>query len=169
MAPAGTIIWLLRRDLRVADNPILHHLATSPDHGFAHFLPVYVFPAQQIELSGFLKDGAKNPFPPAKSHIGRFWRCGPHRARFIGQAVWDTKTSLEALGSGLAVRVGMIPNVVRELIEGLKQKGETVTAVWMTSHEGVEERRDEKDVASLCEKNGAEFKLWVDEKYFIDE
>lgn len=169
MPTGNTLIYLIRKDLRVSDNPIFHHLATSKDHGFTHLLPVFVFPPHQIEVSGFIKDGSKSPFPEARSQVGRYWRCGPHRAKFIGESVWNLKTSLESLESGLLLRVGVLGNVVQSLIDGLQQKQLKVGAVWMTGLEGTEEKDEEKSVSSICEKEGIEFKEWVDEKYFIDE
>ena len=44
-----------------------------------------------------------------------------------------------------------------------------VTAVWLTEEEGVEEKREERDVRRVAKKAGVDFKLWIDEKYFIDE
>ena len=41
--------------------------------------------------------------------------------------------------------------------------------MWMTGEEGVEEKREERDVKQAASEMGTEFKLWVDEKYFIDE
>ncbi|PTD03494.1 putative cryptochrome DASH [Fusarium culmorum] len=41
MAGNKLLVYLLRRDLRTIDNPILHHLATF-DHGFTHLLPIYI-------------------------------------------------------------------------------------------------------------------------------
>lgn len=165
----NTVLYLFRQDLRTRDNPILSHLATSGNHGFTHLLPVYVFPANQVELSGFIKDGSKSPYPEARSRVGKYWRCGPYRAEFMGQAVWDIKESLEAVGSGLTIRLGSVEDAVRSLLEGFQAKGQKVGAVWMTGLEGTEERKDERDVAALCEKYGAQFKLWGDEKYLIDE
>ncbi|KAK3336111.1 putative cryptochrome [Cercophora scortea] len=169
MAQPNILVYLLRRDLRVSDNPILHHLSTSSDHGFTHFLPLCVLPANQIELSGFIKDGGASPFPEAKSSVGRYWRCGPHRAKFLGESVWDVKQSLEAIGSGLAIRVGMVGDTVKSLLGGLKNETHKVGAVWMTGCEGTEEKRDENDVASICKKDGVKFKVWTDEKYLIDD
>ncbi|KAH8812668.1 DASH family cryptochrome [Xylogone sp. PMI_703] len=184
MAPSNLLIYVLRRDLRQADNPILHKLATSPDHGFTHLLPVYVFAAQQIEVSGFLVPASdttpppKSPYPEAKSRVGGFWRCGPHRAKFLAESVWDLKSSLENVGSGLCVRVGLVRDVVSALVEGFQQNDDTgstgetklnVGAVWMTSEEAVEEKEEEKDVKEVCEKLGVGFKLWRDEKYFVDD
>ncbi|KAK5653391.1 hypothetical protein OQA88_8876 [Cercophora sp. LCS_1] len=76
MSKSNILVYVLRRDLRVADNPILHHLASN-NHGFTHILPIYVFQAHQVEVSGFLVNGAKSPYPEARSRVGRYWRCGP--------------------------------------------------------------------------------------------
>ncbi|GAB1311592.1 Cryptochrome DASH [Madurella fahalii] len=163
------LLYVVRRDLRVSDQPIFHHLAGSTDHGFSHFLPVYIFPAQQLDVSGFIKDGSANPYPDARSRLGRYPRCGPHRAKFLAECVWDLQQSLEALGSGLLIRVGMVGDVTRSLAEGLTTIGRKVAAIWMTSHEGTEENHDERAVAMVCNDFGAEFKLWEDEKYLIDD
>ncbi|ORY67320.1 DASH family cryptochrome [Pseudomassariella vexata] len=169
MSASNVLVYLLHRDLRVSDNPILHCLAKSTDHGFTHLLPVFVFPAHQIEVSGFIKDGSKSPYPEARGEVGGFWRCGPFRAKFIAQSVWNLKESLDGLDSGLTIRVGKPADVLKGMIGGLCDKGYTVGAVWMMSEEGVEEKRDEKAVSSVCSNAGVEFKVWNDEKYFIDD
>ncbi|KAL2133353.1 hypothetical protein VTI74DRAFT_2482 [Chaetomium olivicolor] len=163
------LLYLVRRDLRVADQPVLHSLATERDHGFTHLVPVYVFSAQQINLSGLVKDGSTNPFPEPKSLLLGYPRCGPHRAKFLAEAVWDLKRSLERLESGLVVRAGIVSDVLRGLAQGLAKNSQQVVAIWMTSHEGPEEKNEEKAVASLCRELGAEFRLWEDEKYFIND
>lgn len=53
MANEKVLIYLFRNDLRVADYPVLDYLA-SVDHGFTYLLPVYVFPALQMNLSEFI-------------------------------------------------------------------------------------------------------------------
>ncbi|KAI1876183.1 uncharacterized protein JN550_001679 [Neoarthrinium moseri] len=169
MSASNVLIYFVRRDLRVSDNPILHHLASSSDHGFTHILPVYVFVSNQIEVSGFIKDGSKSPYPEAKSQVAGFWRCGPHRAKIIAASVWDMKESLQSLGSDLIIRVGQYDDTLKSLLEGFKEKDQNVGAVWITSDEGVEERRDERKLASICSSSGVDFKAWVDEKYFIDD
>ena len=163
------MIYVLRHDLRLSDNPIFHRLATQGDHGFTHLLPVYVFPAQQIEVSGFLKAGSASPYPEARSAVSKVWRTGPHRAKFISQSVWDLKQSLESVGSGLVVRVGLVADVVKALLDGFREREDSVGAVWMTGEEGVEERREQRAVSALCKKLGTDFKLWSDEKYYVDE
>ncbi|GAO14846.1 uncharacterized protein UV8b_04085 [Ustilaginoidea virens] len=169
MPGSKLLVYLLRRDLRVADNPILHHLATGSDHGFTHMLPIYVFPAHQIEISGFLKDGETSPYPPARSQVGKFWRCGPHRAKFISEAVWNLKDSLEELGSGLVIRVGKSREVLDNLVKELKSTATAVNSIWMTEELSWEEVEEQKELASLCCERDIDFKIWKDEKYFVDD
>ncbi|GAB0138163.1 hypothetical protein EsDP_00006407 [Epichloe bromicola] len=169
MSRTKLLVYLLRRDLRVADNPILHHLASVSDHGFTHLLPVYVFPAHQIEISGFLKDEETCPYPPATSQVGKFWRCGPHRAQFLAESVWNLKRNLEELGSGLVIRVGSAKDVLGHLVKELKDTAASVNSVWMTEELSWEEEQEQKAVASLCSKQDIDFKIWKDEKYFVDD
>ncbi|KAF4124530.1 deoxyribodipyrimidine photo-lyase [Geosmithia morbida] len=177
------LIYLLRRDLRTSDNPILHHLETSSPsssspsspaaadderhhRGFTHLLPVYVFLPNQIEVSGLVRPGKQSPYPPAVSAIAKFWRCGPHRARFLAQSVWDLKDNLEELGSGLAIRTGDFGTVVKSILGAL---GGATAEVWMTEELSHEEKLDQDAVASACQAAGITFKLWPDEKYFVDD
>lgn len=173
MTPPNILIYLLRKDLRLEDNPIFHAAATDAAKTYTHLLPVYAFPAQQIEVSGFIPKGSKDksPYPEARSSIGKFWRCGPHRAKFIAESVWELKETLGNVGSGLEIRVGMLSDVLKELLAGFggNGRGVNVGAVWMTAEEGVEEKLDEKDCKTICDAAGVNFKLWKDEKYFVDE
>jgi len=169
------LIYLLRRDLRLADNPILHEiskLASQSHTPFTHVLPVYVFAAQQVEVSGFLSNpDLKSPYPEARSEVGKFWRCGPHRARFLAESVWDLKTDLEYQGSSLVLRAGLVGDVLEDMLAGFKnsEKETQVVGIWMTDEEGVEEKREERAVRRIADKQGIDFRLWVDEKYFIDD
>ena len=167
------LIYLLRRDLRLADNPVFHEVArlnSQSKQPFTHLLPVYVFPAAQIETSGFLEDGYKTPYKEARSAVGGFWRCGRMRSKFIAESLWDLKKDLGDVGSGLEIRVGTLEDAVRSILDGFRdQKGVEVHGLWMTSEEGWEEKQEEKQVERLMDENECEFKLWTDEKYFIDE
>jgi cryptochrome len=172
METKDTLIYLLRRDLRISDNPILHSLSTTKDHSFTHVLPLYIFNAQQLEVSGFIPqgDGAKSPYKEARSQVAGFWRCGPHRSKFLAESVWDLKEGLERLGSGLCIRVGSTSDVIRELLPQLNGKpGLNVRAIWMVGEEGVEENREERAIRDICTEADVDFKLWNDEKYLIDE
>lgn len=164
----------MRRDLRLEDNPVFWEISQKKDSPYTHLLPLYIFSAQQIEVSGFIpKDsGKRSPYPEARSAVGNFWRCGSHRAQFLAESVWDLKTSLCEAGSGLEVRVGMVGEVISNIVDAFpaeKDKEVQVGGVWMTSDEGGEEKKEESDVKRVCEKAGIEFKLFPDEKYFIDE
>lgn len=195
------LLYILRRDVRLSDNPILTAAARqvtrqqdskspsdfdthtrddsliSEHRGtlFTHLLPVYVFSAQQVEVSGFLSTPSdRSPYPEARSHVAKLWRTGPHRARFIAEGAWDLKQSLEGLGcgSGLEIRVGMVGDVVKNILEyyskGGGSKGE-ISGVWMTADESVEEKEEQDVVKRIAKENGVDFKLWSDEKYFVDE
>ena len=173
MAAPRVLIYVLRRDLRFADNPILNEVSKTfqqSQHQYTHLLPIYVFAPQQIEVSGFLaSDSERSPYPEARSPAGGFWRCGQHRAKFLAESVWDLKKSLENAGSGLEIRVGLIGHVVKDSLEAFKNSDTEVAGVWMTEEEGVEEKRDERDVRKVVEDGKIDFKLWVDEKYYVDE
>ncbi|KAF2722208.1 cryptochrome [Polychaeton citri CBS 116435] len=174
MSPkAKVLIYLLRRDLRLADNPVLHEISRinqQSQKAFTHVLPVYTFSANQVEVSGFTTEGSKSPYKEARSAVGGFWRCGRLRAKFVAESVWELKTDLEKAGSGLEIRVGTVNDVVESLLEGYRNRDDAeVQALWMTSEEGWEEKAEEESARSLTEESGAQFKLWPDEKYFIDD
>ncbi|KAI1800877.1 cryptochrome [Daldinia bambusicola] len=169
MSTNNILIYIIRHDLRVSDNPILHHLASTPGHGFSHLLPLVVLLPHQVEVSGFLTEGSKSPFPEAKSEIGRYWRCGPHRATFIAQSIWNLKDNLKQLGSDLTIRIGTYDRVLKLLVDGLRAKGVEVGGIWAIEEEGYEEKRDEKCISEACSGLGINFQKWVDEKYFIDD
>ena len=174
MVASCILVYLLRRDLRLADNPVLYDISgklRQPHCPFSHLLPIYIFPAQQVEVSGFLSSSDQpSPYPEARSELGRFWRCGPFRAKFLVESVWDLKTALERAGSGLTIRVGMLGEVIEDLLKQYrKMEGADVYGVWMTSEEGVEEKLEEQDVRRVVENAKKDFKLFRDEKYFVDE
>lgn len=173
MSSPRVLIYLLRRDLRLTDNPILHELSKTfqqSQNPYTHLLPVYVFPAQQIELSGFLSsDNERSPYPEARSRVGGFWRCGHHRSKFLAESVWDLKKSLESVGSGLEIRVGMLGQVVADLLDAFKKESIEVAGVWITEEEGSEEKKEERDVKKAAQGAHTDFQVWVDEKYYVDE
>lgn len=173
MSSPRVLVYLLRRDLRFADNPILNEVSKTfqqSQHPYTHFLPIYIFAAQQIEVSGFLSsDSDRPPYPEARSSTGGFWRCGQHRAKFLAESVWGLKNSLEGAGSGLELRVGLIGHAIKDLLEAFNKEGTEIAGVWMTNEEGVEEKREERDVRKAAGDANVDFKLWVDEKYYVDE
>ncbi len=173
----NVLIYILRRDLRLEDNPVFHALASNPGHLYphTHLLPVYIFPAQQVEVSGFIPGGLNaGPDALARSKTGKFWRCGEHRVKFLAESVWALKGSLQSVGSDLEIRVGMLAPVLSHMVDGLSRDLEggrkcKVTSVWMTKEEGPEERQEENECKKVCESAGINFRLWNDEKYLTDE
>jgi deoxyribodipyrimidine photo-lyase len=175
-APPRILIYLMRRDLRLSDNPIFHTITTelaSKNPSFTHLLPIYVFSARQIEISGLCALDSSSPWPyaEARSRVGGFWRCGPHRARFLAESVWDLKQTMENVGSGLFIRAGHLGDEVKLVCEHVKKsgKGAKVIGVWMTAEVASEERQDEEDVKKSIESFGGELRLFTDEKYFVHE
>ncbi|KAI9748383.1 MAG: hypothetical protein M1815_003306 [Lichina confinis] len=173
MSGPKILIYLLRRDLRLADNPIFYELgrlSRLSQRPFTHVLPVYVFPVQQVEVSGFLSSqDASCPYPEARSRVAGFWRCGPHRARFLAETIWDTRSMLERVGSGLEIRIGRLGEVVGRLVEAASAADGSIVAVWMTREQTVEEKMEEREVREVTQANDIQFKLFNDEKYFIDD
>jgi deoxyribodipyrimidine photo-lyase len=175
------LIYLLRRDLRLADNPIFHELSrlqkSKDTPPITHFLPIYIFSASQIEVSGFIPNSSSgnpspSPYPECRSRIAGFWRCGPHRAKFLGESVWNLKSGLETLGSGLVIRVGLVKDVINSVLDGYKchSPGKVeVAGIWMTEEESTEEKDEESDVREAAGNYGVDFRLFRDEKYYIDE
>lgn len=180
MPPPRILLYILRHDLRVRDNPVLTALAhgyfAAQPAPFTHLVPLYIFPAHQVEVSGFRSAAASSspcPFPEARSSVAGFWRCGPHRARFLAESVWAVKRALEDVGSGLVMRVGMAGEVVKEVIEEFAsaEDGAKVVGVWMAGEEGVEEKREERDVQRAGREMGVEVRVFggAGEGYFVDE
>ena len=204
-ASPRVLIYILRHDVRLSDNPIFHaasleflktkqstkatphtdtHLRDDSSVSgqdplsFTHLLPVYIFPANQVEVSGFIPDSTKEcPYPPAQSHVAGLWRTGPHRAKFMADGVWDLKDRLESLGSGssLHIRVGKTGEVVEDILQWYaneKDAGRSkvdIAGIWMTAEEGSEEKSDETDVQRVASDRGVNLRVWNDEKYYIDE
>ena len=172
---ARILIYVLRRDLRITDNPIFHELSRlqqQSQHPYTHLLPIYVFAADQVEVSGFISAPSKrSPYSEARSQVAGFWRCGPLRAKFLAESVWGLKNDLRKVQSDLVIRTGTVADVVRSVLDGYKQRKDDVevSGLWMTNEEGVEEKREERDVKRLCKEFSAEYRGWVDEKYYIDD
>jgi deoxyribodipyrimidine photo-lyase len=87
-------------------------------------LPIFVFPAQQVEVSGFLaSEHDVSPYPEARSEVAGFWRCGKHRTKFMAETVFDLQRTFRDAKSDLILRVGMIGDVLRETLATFKDLG----------------------------------------------
>lgn len=95
----------------------------------------------------------------------------------MAEGVWDLKCTLQELGCGfdLVIRVGMLEDVIEHVLDWYEnqkncQDGSAeVAGIWMTEEEGTEEKQDERRIREVVDAHGIEFKLWGDEKYYIDE
>ncbi|KAI3622001.1 cryptochrome dash [Moniliophthora roreri] len=166
------LIYLLRRDLRVSDNPILHALKTVKNSKFTHLLPLYVLSPTQVEVSGFLSsDEEKSPYPEARSRLAGFWRCGPYRAKFLAESLWDLKSSFNKIDSDLIIRIGLMEDIVRELLEADGLKGK-IGGVWLSKEWGSEEIEEERKTERVVREFGGdnvEWKVWNGEQMLIHD
>jgi deoxyribodipyrimidine photo-lyase len=169
MSKPRILILLLRRDLRLHDNPIFNALCNKKTYCHTHVLPVYIFNPSNIEVRGFLCQGQESPYPECRSRVGNFWRCGPHRCKFIAESVWDLKESLKKLDSDLILRVGKSEEVAENIIKSLKQANNDIVGVWMTSLVGTEEAKEERNVEKVATKEGVKFKKFNDGSYLYEE
>lgn len=172
MSGGRIVVYFLRRDLRIADNAILHVLSVARDyHGYTYLLPVYVLPPDQVEISGLLKDGKTSPYPQARANVSKYWKCGIHRVKFLAESVWDLKENLEYLESGLIIRAGRFQDVLRNIVvhyAGHKESPQ-VAAVWMTKGSSLEEVREEQEISSACFDLGVKYVPFRDRRAFIDK
>lgn len=64
----------------------------------------------------------------------------------------------------------MLGPVLKDLLNQFEAREDAeISGVWMTEEEGVEEKREERAVRKASENAGVEFRLWVDEKFLVDE
>ena len=55
------------------------------------------------------------------------------------------------------------------IIGQFKLQGFKVGTVWIMAEEGTKEKEDERKVAEVYQEIGAEMKLWMDKKFFINK
>lgn len=170
MSSGATLIYLMKRDLRATDNPILYGLSTT-EHGFTHLLSAYIFPSDHIEVSGLVKDGNISPYLPTRYGLSRRWRCSHLCAKFIAGSLWDLKRNLENLGSGFIILVGTFDAVLNGMIghSVANQDGPQITAVWMIVDYSPGQQREEETISAICGAHGIKFDWHYDVKYCMHE
>ena len=146
-------VYVLRRDLRVADNPVFRTLSSLSGSKDAYLIPLYVFNPTQYELSGLVKEGQTSPYPEARSRLGSFWRCGPHRIKFLAESLHDIQHSLRQKGSDLIIRAGRTDEVVSNLLQVLTKEGMAVKGVWLTKDFATEEQAEERAIRAALPKD----------------
>ncbi|KAN0060114.1 hypothetical protein ACQY0O_008088 [Thecaphora frezii] len=153
----NVLIAVLRNDLRLHDHPIFHFCADPTPSGakfkrdVTHVLPVYVWDQRHVEVGGFpnirkadKKGGGLGQRQYAKTRELGLWRCGVHRVKFMNNSVFDLRDRLRKRGSDLAVFAGTPEAVVPSLVKAIRDKGDTVEAVWMGKEVNTEEVNVEK-------------------------
>lgn len=171
MSGGATLIYLMKRDLKAADSPILYGLSTT-EHGFTHLLSVYILPPDYIEVSGLAKDGKISPCTPTRYGLSRRWRCGHLCAKFIAGSLWDLKENIENLGSGLIIRVDTFDGALNGMIQHYvaNQDGPQVTAVWVAVDSSPGQQREEVTISAICDAHGIiKFDWHYDVKYCMHE
>lgn len=96
------IHWF-RNDLRLLDNPALHHTVHLSSSANGILLPIFIFDNSRVYGSN------------VKSKLNSSRKCGPRRAQFILEAVADLRHNLERCGSGLIVKVGKPETILGEI------------------------------------------------------
>ena len=69
----------------------------------------------------------------------------------------------------MEIRVGVLGQVVKHVLDTFTNEKTEVVGVWMTEEEGVEEKHEEREVKKVADAAQTEFRLWIDEKYYVDE
>lgn len=137
------IIWF-RNDLRVEDNVVLDKALKIADKIY----PVYIF----------------NPKEYANNELG-FPKVGPHRMRFIIEAVHDLRQSLQKLGSNIIVRIGEPVKIISELAQEVGAK-----YVFAGKEATSDEVRQEERMNDALSDLGVIFELyWHSTLYHIDD
>lgn len=116
MASKGrTVICLLRNDLRLHDNEVLHWAFKNSDF----VLPLYCFDPRHFQ----------------GTYHFNFPKTGPHRLKFLIESVVDLRQTLKNKGSNLVLRVGKPEVIVPELIKSLSDVQNLVYHEEVTSEE----------------------------------
>lgn len=163
MAPR-VLIYVLRHDLRLADNPVFHAIGAQKQ--ITHLIPLFILNPTQYETSGLLQPSQRSPYPEARSRLGGFWRCGPHRIKFLAESLFDLKAQLKNVGSDLIIRVGRAGRVVGDIVRELNEEGAEIHGVWMTRDCATEEMAEERDIKNAV-PNGIQVRVFDDESTLI--
>lgn len=134
-----TLLYYHKHDLRLHDNPILHQL--NKKDVYSHFLPIYIFPPHQIELTPLLKQSvSKNPEKSGevRAQFGA-WRTGNMRVKYLCEAIWDLKEGYKKLGTDLILAAGRAEVLLPELVKSIKSGGSEEVEVWIQDEYTTEE------------------------------
>ncbi|NP_001084438.1 cryptochrome DASH [Xenopus laevis] len=134
--PSRVIICLLRNDLRLHDNEVLHWAHRNADQ----IVPLYCF----------------DPRHYVGTHYFNFPKTGPHRLKFLLESVRDLRITLKKKGSNLLLRRGKPEEVIEDLV---KQLG-NVSAVTLHEEATKEETDVESAVKQACTRLGIKYQTF---------
>jgi deoxyribodipyrimidine photo-lyase len=163
---ARTLLYLHRHDLRLHDNPILEQLRKKG--AFDHFLPIFVFPGSQIELSPLLRpEHQGGQRKEVRAPFGT-WRSGNWRVQYLCESVWDLRRSYAKLGVQMLVAAGSSDAVVRSIIQALQEQGSSQMEFWLQKEYTVEEQREEAALQAVCKAEKDVMYKTVEESTLVD-
>ncbi|TKA56388.1 hypothetical protein B0A53_01958 [Rhodotorula sp. CCFEE 5036] len=152
------VLTLHRNDLRLRDNELLHAAHDQAHKDVTHVLPLYVFDERFIELSGL--PGYERQGPEARTRLGKFWRTGAFRARFLVEGVFDMRDSLRKHGSDLLLRFGKMEEVTRDVVRALRDNGDEVLEVFLQSEFYTEELAIERKLRESLKELGVNLRMF---------
>lgn len=121
------IVCLLRNDLRLHDNEVLHWAYKTAEY----VLPLYCFDPRHFQ----------------GTYHFNFPKTGAHRAKFLLESVADLQNTLKKKGSGLVIRMGKPEEIVPQIIQTVG--GDKVSCVCYQQ----EATNEELDVESGLQKS----------------
>eukprot|EP00747_Dinoflagellata_sp_TGD_P171606 gnl/TRDRNA2_/TRDRNA2_206090_c0_seq1.p1 gnl/TRDRNA2_/TRDRNA2_206090_c0~~gnl/TRDRNA2_/TRDRNA2_206090_c0_seq1.p1 ORF type:complete len:544 (+),score=62.40 gnl/TRDRNA2_/TRDRNA2_206090_c0_seq1:67-1632(+) len=145
-----TVILWFRNDLRIRDNPLLHHklLATA-----SHLIPVYFLDPRHFGSNA-------DVHPHWLGQASTFSKTGVLRARFLLESLSDLQQSFRKLGSDLLVVNGEPEKQMLTLLENLSSQ-DRCASVLCEHNVGSEEATVESAVAEALRASNVELKtLW---------
>lgn len=124
-----TLLYYHKHDLRLHDNPVLAQLK----HGeYTQFLPIYIFPPHQMELSPLLRQSAtKNPEKSGdvKGMFGT-WRTGNLRIKYLCESIWNLKENYKKLNCDLVLEAGRAETILPSIVRSLREHSDDQVEVW---------------------------------------
>lgn len=125
-----TLLLYHKHDLRLHDHPILEQLKNKEK--YSHFVPVYIFPPHQMELSGLLKQSVTKNSEKSGDVKGMFgtWRTGNFRVQNLCESIWDLRRGYEKLGVELLIKAGRSEKVLPALVQSLKEGSSNEIELW---------------------------------------
>ncbi|ORY83309.1 DNA photolyase, FAD-binding/Cryptochrome [Protomyces lactucae-debilis] len=162
---ARTLLYLHRHDLRLHDNPILEQIRKGQ---YDSFLPVYIFPAHQIEVNPLLR--AEHQGKAHKELRASFGtrRTGNVRVSYLCESLWDLKRSYAKLDVNMLITAGKTDDVLKSILDKLQAHSAGQIEVWLQKEYTTEEREEEAAIMAVCKSNKTVAYKTVEESTLVD-